>query len=52
MPMAISLGVGLLFATVLILIAVPCMYLLADDLREASLRTLHRIHARLTAEPG
>ncbi|GAB6040449.1 efflux RND transporter permease subunit [Endothiovibrio diazotrophicus] len=32
-PMAISLGVGLLFATVLILVALPCFYLIADDLR-------------------
>ena len=33
MPMAISLGVGLLFATVLILLVVPCFYLIADDFR-------------------
>jgi multidrug efflux pump subunit AcrB len=32
-PMAISLGFGLLFATVLILVALPCFYLIADDLR-------------------
>ena len=32
-PMAISLGVGLLFATLLILVALPCFYLIADDLR-------------------
>ena len=32
-PMAVSLGFGLLFATVLILVAVPCFYLIADDLR-------------------
>jgi multidrug efflux pump subunit AcrB len=42
-PMAVSLGFGLLFATVIILIAIPCFYLIADDLREytrARLRTL------------
>jgi len=32
-PMAVSLGFGLLFATVLILVCVPCFYLIADDLR-------------------
>jgi multidrug efflux pump subunit AcrB len=32
-PMAVSLGFGLLFATGLILLAVPCFYLIADDLR-------------------
>ncbi len=32
-PMAVSLGFGLLGATVLILVAVPCLYLIADDLR-------------------
>ncbi|MGB5339409.1 MAG: efflux RND transporter permease subunit, partial [Gammaproteobacteria bacterium] len=33
-PMAISLGFGLLFATVIILVSIPCFYLIADDLRE------------------
>ena len=33
MPMAISLGFGLLFATAVILLVVPCFYLIADDLR-------------------
>ena len=32
-PMAISLGVGLLFATVLILLVLPCFYLIMDDFR-------------------
>ena len=32
-PMAVSLGFGLLFATALILIVVPCFYLIADDVR-------------------
>ena len=30
-PMAISLGFGLLFATILILLSLPCFYLIADD---------------------
>jgi multidrug efflux pump subunit AcrB len=32
-PMAVSLGFGLLFATVLILVALPCFYMIADDFR-------------------
>ncbi|MES9863202.1 MAG: efflux RND transporter permease subunit [Candidatus Thiodiazotropha sp. 4PDIVS1] len=32
-PMAVSLGFGLVFSTVLILLALPCFYLIADDLR-------------------
>ncbi|NNJ93461.1 MAG: efflux RND transporter permease subunit, partial [Halobacteria archaeon] len=35
-PMAVSLGFGLLFATGIILIVIPCMYLIADDMREWS----------------
>jgi multidrug efflux pump subunit AcrB len=34
-PMAVSLGFGLLFATGIILISIPCFYMIADDLREA-----------------
>ncbi len=34
-PMAVSLGFGLLVATVLILVVLPCFYLVADDLRTA-----------------
>ena len=32
-PMAVSLGFGLIFATVLILIVLPCFYMIANDLR-------------------
>lgn len=32
-PMAVSLGFGLWFATILILVILPCFYLVADDLR-------------------
>jgi len=32
-PMAVSLGFGLMFATVLILVVLPCFYLIADDIR-------------------
>ena len=34
-PMAISLGFGLVVATVLILVVLPCFYLVADDLKTA-----------------
>ena len=33
-PMAVSLGFGLLFATILILIVLPCFYLIMDDFKE------------------
>jgi len=42
-PMAVSLGFGLLFATGIILIVIPCMYLIADDLREWSCARMRAI---------
>ncbi|MGP5141128.1 efflux RND transporter permease subunit, partial [Vreelandella alkaliphila] len=33
-PMAISLGFGMLFATVILLLVVPCLYLGLENLRE------------------
>ncbi len=39
-PMAVSLGFGLVFATALILVVVPCFYLIADDVRTAALAWL------------
>jgi multidrug efflux pump subunit AcrB len=33
-PMALSLGFGILFATVITLILVPCFYLVVEDLRQ------------------
>jgi len=41
-PMAVSLGFGLLFATGIILISIPCFYLIADDLREVVCRKWHQ----------
>ncbi len=32
-PMAVSLGFGILFATVIVLLLVPCLYLVVEDLR-------------------
>ncbi|MCW8919442.1 MAG: efflux RND transporter permease subunit [Gammaproteobacteria bacterium] len=42
-PMAVSLGFGLLFATALILLTLPCFYLIADDLREWTLARWRRL---------
>jgi len=41
-PMAVSLGFGLLFATMLTLVVVPCFYLIADDLRHSVSRWMRR----------
>ena len=32
-PMAISLGFGIVFATAIILVIVPCLYLVLEDIR-------------------
>tara|TARA_B100000614_G_scaffold117029_1_gene105078 strand:- start:114 stop:470 length:357 start_codon:yes stop_codon:yes gene_type:complete len=37
-PMAVSLGFGIVFATALILFVVPCLYLALDDLIESGRR--------------
>ncbi|MBL7189088.1 MAG: efflux RND transporter permease subunit [Phycisphaerae bacterium] len=39
-PMAISLGFGILFATTITLVIVPCLYLMAEDVQRA-IRWLH-----------
>ena len=45
-PMAISLGFGIVFATAIILVIVPCLYMILEDLRRL-------IGARrVTAAPG
>jgi multidrug efflux pump subunit AcrB len=41
-PMALSLGFGILFATGITLVLVPCLYLLAEDGISAWQRWLHR----------
>ena len=48
-PMAVSLGFGLLFATMLILLTLPCFYLIADDIRQRFFDFLKK-HAE--AEPA
>jgi len=42
-PMAVSLGFGLLFATGIILISIPCFYMIADDMREYTGTKLHQL---------
>ena len=42
-PMAVSLGFGLIFATLLILVVVPCFYMILDDLRRATLERISSI---------
>ena len=41
-PMAVSLGFGLLFATILILIVLPCFYLIMDDLKQMILNKIEK----------
>ncbi len=42
-PMAISLGFGLLFATFITLVIIPCLYLIVEDLRRILSRFLRQI---------
>ena len=50
-PMAVSLGFGLLFATVLILVVLPCLYLIADDARTFVCTRLRRALGRPEPAP-
>ncbi len=42
-PMAISVGYGILFATAITLILVPCLYMVIEDLRDLGRRLLQRL---------
>ncbi len=42
-PKAVSMGVGILFTTIITLFQVPCALLFAQDAEEASTRTRHRL---------
>ena len=46
-PMAVSLAFGIVFATVITLILVPCLYNIVDDFRRAT-----HLAPRVTAAPG
>jgi multidrug efflux pump subunit AcrB len=39
-PMALSLGFGIVFATVITLALVPCLYLIIEDIKRVSARYL------------
>ncbi|MBB1078240.1 efflux RND transporter permease subunit, partial [Rhodoferax sp. 4810] len=39
-PMALSLGFGIVFATVVTLVLVPCLYLIIEDVRRVGTRSL------------
>ena len=39
-PMALSLGFGIVFATVVTLVLVPCLYLIIEDMRRVGTRSL------------
>ena len=49
-PMAVSLGFGLLFATVIILISIPCFYMIADDMRNYVCARLRKMFPPSTDE--
>lgn len=55
-PMALSLGYGILFATAITLVLIPCLYLILEDLRALPARWRRRgAQLRLTpvgSEPG
>ncbi len=47
-PMAVSLGFGLIFATMLILVVVPCFYMVLDDLRRTTYERIINRNRELT----
>ena len=51
-PMAISLGFGIVFATLVTLVLVPTLYTLADDIRRFFLRLLGRGPIARTSTPS
>lgn len=50
-PMAISLGFGIVFATAVTLVLVPCLYLIVEDLRDLVRASRSRRAGVLEAEP-
>jgi multidrug efflux pump subunit AcrB len=45
-PMAISLGFGILFATAVTLILVPCLYMVLDDVHYSALKSRQALGAQ------
>jgi multidrug efflux pump subunit AcrB len=51
-PMAISLGFGIVFATAIILVIVPCLYMILDDVKAKAADMLGRVSAKPPAVQG
>jgi multidrug efflux pump subunit AcrB len=50
-PMALSLGYGILFATIITLVLVPSLYLIVEDIRQL-IRTRASSHIKVRQEDG
>jgi len=50
-PMAISLGFGILFATFIILVMVPCLYLVLEDIKQWMGRWFQEIDSLFNCDP-
>lgn len=50
-PMAVSLGFGILFATFITLIMIPCLYVIIEDLK-GSTQKLFRVSPKANANPA
>jgi multidrug efflux pump subunit AcrB len=48
-PMAISLGYGILFSSAIILVLLPCLYMMVEDLRSTTLRVARRAGDAISA---
>lgn len=51
-PMAISLGFGIIFATSIILLIVPCLYMILDDVVKITKRKVTNIQSRPDSSMG
>lgn len=51
-PIAISLGYGILFATAILLLLIPCLYLVMEDIRGLILGEAEPATELEAAEPG
>jgi multidrug efflux pump subunit AcrB len=51
-PMAISLGFGIVFATAIILVLVPCLYMILEDLKGASQRFVQGLSSGQAERPA
>jgi Cu/Ag efflux pump CusA len=49
-PMAISLGYGIVFATLITLVLVPSLYLLVEDAQSALARVMARLRRRNSSD--